>query len=129
MHASHMNREEFLDAFQAITVRMFETARKKNHDYTGDDEDPFSNFDAVEKFGICSAETGLLVRMMDKYKRIVGLMKPGVTALVEDESIDDTLLDLANYAVLLHLRRLARKRATKLVAPMDKAFQAAGSLQ
>jgi hypothetical protein len=71
----------------------------KNHDYAGKDADPFSNFSYCEKLGICSVEEGILVRMSDKMTRIANLLKQD--AKVVDEKITDTLVDLANYSIIL----------------------------
>ena len=46
---------------------------------------------------------GILVRMSDKWARIVQLSTK--EAAVKDETIEDTLLDLANYALLCILVR------------------------
>lgn len=62
--------------------------RDKNHDY-GD-----SVHDTFEKYGL----TSFLVRMEDKLNRARTLDK--VESEVKDEKIEDTLLDLANYAIL-----------------------------
>lgn len=61
---------------------------KKNHDY-GD-----SVHDTYVKYGL----TSFLVRMEDKLNRARTLSTKD--ALVNDEKITDTLLDLANYAIL-----------------------------
>lgn len=60
----------------------------KNTDY-GD-----SVHDTYEKYGLVS----FLVRLEDKLNRARTLSKQ--TALVNDEKIEDTLLDMANYAIL-----------------------------
>ena len=60
----------------------------KNRDY-GD-----SVHDTYEKYGLVS----FLVRLEDKLNRARGLSKRD--ALVLDEKIEDTLLDMANYAIL-----------------------------
>lgn len=60
----------------------------KNHDY-GD-----SVHDTYLKYGI----TSFLVRMEDKMNRARTLSQKD--GLVNDEKIQDTLLDLANYAIL-----------------------------
>lgn len=62
---------------------------KKNHDY-GD-----SVSKTFDEYGLVS----LLVRMDDKMNRIKTLNKIQDTA-VRGEKIEDTLLDLANYAIL-----------------------------
>lgn len=41
----------------------------------------------------------ILIRLGDKYNRLKALMKNG-KAEVKDESIEDTLLDLANYCLM-----------------------------
>lgn len=61
---------------------------KKNHDY-GD-----SVHDTFLKYGL----TSFLVRMEDKLNRARTLNM--TDALVNDEKITDTLLDLANYAII-----------------------------
>lgn len=76
-----------------------EISRKKNADYTGSNANPFSNFESVEVLGI-KTEQGFLTRMMDKMKRISSFVEKG-ELLVKDESVIDTLSDLANYSCLL----------------------------
>ena len=72
----------------------------KNADYAGDGTDPFFNFTRVEQLGICATERGFLTRMTDKMARIITFVNVGVLK-VKDESVVDTLLDLANYCILL----------------------------
>lgn len=86
----------FSEEFFGKCVRI---ARKKNSDYTGITDDPFSNFTSVEVLGI-KTEQGFLTRMMDKMKRISSFVENG-TLEVNDESVTDTLQDLANYACLM----------------------------
>lgn len=80
-----------------IIDSMYDLYERKNKDY-GD-----SVHDTYEKYGM----TSFLVRMEDKLNRIRTLTKDDAIALVPDEKIEDTLLDLANYAVLaiIELRR------------------------
>jgi len=79
---------------------MIAITKAKNADYTGTNTDPFANFAKVDLMGICSVEQGFLVRMSDKVSRIISFVQKGVLT-VKDESIEDTLLDLANYAILM----------------------------
>ena len=51
----------------------------------------------------------ILVRLYDKYLRIEQLMNS--EAKVKDESIEDTLLDLANYCILEVVERYIEKEA------------------
>lgn len=61
---------------------------RKNHDY-GD-----SFHKSYEEWGLPMAA----IRLGDKYNRFCRLIK--VEAEVKDESIRDTLIDLANYAIM-----------------------------
>ena len=76
-----------------------EISKKKNADYTGVNDNPFANFKSVESLGI-KTEHGFLTRMMDKMARIGSFVSKGELQ-VKDESVKDTLRDLANYACLL----------------------------
>lgn len=93
-------KQWFLEYHRAATDEMHATTARKNADYTGTNDDPFSNFRAVEVHGICSTEQGFLVRMNDKMARITSFVQKGVLE-VRDESVNDTLLDLANYCILM----------------------------
>lgn len=96
-----MTPAEYLAEFEKITAKMLEITRKKNADYTGQTKDAFSNFRVVEHTGLTSVEVGILTRMSDKFARAVALTR--VQASVSSESIQDTLLDLANYAIILSI--------------------------
>lgn len=77
----------------------------KDHDYAG--EVPFANFRRAENIGI-PAWKGALIRMSDKWSRIENLAVKE-DAQVKDESFDDTLLDIANYAIIVYILREERK--------------------
>lgn len=71
------------------------------------------NSDYGDSFHISFEEEGMAmarIRLGDKLSRFKNLSRKG-TRLVEDESIRDTLIDLANYAVMT-------------VAEMDRAAEA-----
>lgn len=75
--------------FMKYTDKMKDLYIRKNHDY-GD-----SVSKTFDEYGLVS----FLVRMDDKMNRIKTLNKIQDTA-VRGEKIEDTLLDLANYAIL-----------------------------
>lgn len=77
-----------VEKFMDITTNMAKTYAAKNHDYGNSFEQ------SLDKFGLLAA----VVRMGDKMNRIESLSKK--EAEVKDESIKDTLLDLANYAIM-----------------------------
>lgn len=94
-----MNKQEYFEFAEQFFNECIEISRKKNADYTGKIDNPFSNFSSVEVLGI-STEHGFLTRMMDKFKRIASFVENGELQ-VKDESVMDTLKDLANYSCLL----------------------------
>jgi hypothetical protein len=89
-------------AFDSLLRRMGAIHDAKRQDYAGNDN-PLGNFDAAQMLGI-SPMMGIMVRMTDKFTRACNLAKRGHQH-VKDESLEDTLLDLANYAVLAILSR------------------------
>lgn len=74
--------------FKEVTEWMNNVYERKNADYG----DSFSK--TFEEFGLTSSA----IRINDKTERFKKLIKQEVQ--VPDETIKDTLLDLANYAVL-----------------------------
>jgi hypothetical protein len=94
-----MNRAEYLAFHKECCEKMMTITAAKNADYACG-EDPFSNFSGVELDDICSTEVGFLVRMKDKFARLKTFVKKGILQ-VKDESVEDTLLDLANYCLLM----------------------------
>lgn len=88
MLGSRPKLAESVERFTEITNNMAKTYAAKNHDYG-------NSFDkSLDKFGIVAS----IVRMGDKMNRIESLTNK--EAKVNDESIKDTLLDLANYAIM-----------------------------
>lgn len=96
--AHSMNRVEFLEAHTSLLIKLKSITLAKNSDYAGD-SDPFSNFRLCEFMNLCSTEAGIMVRIGDKYSRICNLLDKD-EAKVKDESVQDTLLDLANYCII-----------------------------
>lgn len=74
-------------SFSEITRQMNKVYEAKNHDYG-------NSFDqSLNEFGIIAAIT----RMSDKFNRIKALAKSKAKV---NESLEDTLLDLANYSIM-----------------------------
>lgn len=90
---------ELLEAMAALHSR-------KNHDYAGK-ADPLRNFKKAELQGI-EPWRGVLLRMSDKWSRLESFAKQD-TCMVEDETIEDTLLDNAIYSLLCIILRRERK--------------------
>lgn len=76
--------------FEQLANQLIDTQKRKNADYG-------SSFDqTLSEFGLVASAT----RMSDKFNRFKSLMRCGSTARVEDEKIEDTLMDLAAYAIM-----------------------------
>ena len=74
-----------------------EICNKLNEIYTA------KNNDYGDSFGIGFKEYGMVmpvIRLEDKLSRLKSLTINNKVAQVKDESIQDTLLDLANYAIM-----------------------------
>ena len=77
--------------FKEIVSEMSQVYQKKNHDY-GD-----SFGESIKEFGVIAG----VVRISDKFNRLKNLIKN--QSLVTDESLSDTLLDMANYCIMLKM--------------------------
>ena len=85
--------------FMNLLTEMEDIHKRNNAGYAGEDSmDPWANFRMSEAIGV-SAFNGCLVRMGDKYTRVCNLAKNPDNEQV-GESIHDTLIDLANYALI-----------------------------
>ena len=76
------------EKFSEILQELYETYHKKNHDYG----DSFKK--SLKEFGLIAS----VVRMSDKMEMVKQLVK--VKDSMVDESIRDTLMGLANYAIM-----------------------------
>lgn len=80
-----------IEMHKKLCKELNETYVKKNHDYGNSFGETF------DKLGIISAVT----RISDKYNRLASLCTlPKEERKVKDESITDTLLDMANYCIM-----------------------------
>jgi hypothetical protein len=92
--------EQHIEYMKYLTDLMIQIATSKGADYTAGSGDPFANFRLTESLGITTVEAGILVRMTDKFARLTNLTS-GRKLQVREETLEDTLLDLANYALIL----------------------------
>lgn len=76
------------DAFRNITDGMYDTFKAKNHDYGNSFSELFKECGMTYAYG----------HLSEKLKRVKSLMSD--EAKVKGESMKDSLLDLANYAIL-----------------------------
>ena len=80
-----VTQQDRIAQYNKVREEAFEIFKKKNADYG----DAFADYGSV----------GVIVRMGDKIRRMSNITSTSIT-LVEDERLRDTLLDLANYAVM-----------------------------
>ena len=76
--------------FDGICQEMMELHRRKNSDYGN------AAHESYKEFGLNS----YIIRLNDKMRRLKSLTGRGVDISVKDESIEDTLMDLAAYAIM-----------------------------
>lgn len=95
-----MNIQDLLNNHRRVCDEAREIMESKNHDYTANNADALANFKASLTVGV-EPELGLLVRMMDKFKRIETFVKYN-TLKVKNEPVDDAIRDCINYIILLH---------------------------
>ena len=97
--------------FISLLDKMKKISLAKSHDYAGS-EDPMSNFRQCEAMGL-PAWKGIVVRLTDKLSRIQNFCKKEALE-VKDESIEDTLIDMANYALLCIIMYRETKREKEI---------------
>lgn len=87
-------------SFESICCELIALHECKNKDYGG------AFYKSMSKFGV----TALMIRLNDKWERLESLFKNG-KAEVTDESFEDTLRDIACYAImgLEHLYNIPRQ--------------------
>lgn len=92
------------DPFEAACIDLVSMNRKKRADYAMDG-DPFSNFHqsaallGMSGFGPVEA---VLFNLSQKFARLSSLRKNGRMEETQNESVHDTYLDIAVYAVILY---------------------------
>lgn len=94
-----------LEEVKAFRQQMFNDSmaliEKKGHDYNREQQhagDTLFNLRVAEMLKIVpTAERGILVRLSDKFMRLISLMTPGVNPANAGESLRDTVKDIHNY--------------------------------
>lgn len=86
--AEEVLQEKREKIFRRICAEMISVYHDKNLDYGN------SFGESVEEFGL----TASVIRIGDKYRRLKALATK--QPRVKDESVKDTLLDMANYAIM-----------------------------
>ena len=104
MEYTEKQHQEKVNAFEDVTIDLRNLYDAKNRDYG----DSFGK--SFEEWGLPMA----CIRMTDKLNRLSSFAK-GKDMKVHDESIKDTLMDLANYAImtLVELKMMENKKEDK----------------
>lgn len=92
-----MDGVAYFKTLEDFYARGIDLMRKKNADYAGV-TDPFKNFRNAQLIGL-TVEQAILVRILDKLARINNLLTS--PAEVKEETLEDTIMDCANYLNIL----------------------------
>ena len=108
----------FVQDTQALFDRCVELMRSKSNDYA-EGGDAFLNFKTAAQIAGISPEQTLLTLLGMKLSRLTQLISKGKKA--KNESVEDTLLDLINYVVLLRgmLREQENSPTSMPAAPSE----------
>lgn len=97
--------ENRLDIHKEICTDIHKLYIKKNRDYG----DSFANLRKRYPLFVC-------MRVFDKLNRLESCMEKG-TIVVKDETIEDTLMDIANYCIMEIVERRADKERRSVNEP------------
>ena len=92
------NSNDKIELHKTTLDEMHELYKRKNADY----DDSFSQLRKHYPNFVC-------MRLFEKWSRLETLMKPDYEAKVTDEKIEDTLMDIANYAIMEIVERRVEK--------------------
>lgn len=92
--------------------KMHQLYERKNADYG----DSFSQLRRRYPNFVC-------MRIFDKLNRLETIMQPGYKCKVSDETVEDTLMDIANYAIMEIVERQAAKIDAAVVTQKLKEVQ------
>lgn len=83
--------------YMEVIEKLKKTFLKKNHDYGSSVK---KNYDKFESYGKNEGLKYVFGRIAEKHDRLENLIYGNHANQVTDEPIEDTLLDMANYAIL-----------------------------
>jgi len=108
MTTSPPTRDELLAVIRELAEKAVPIVAQRNSAYAGGG-DVFGNLNLIETLssGDIRTETGIVIRMGDKVSRLYSLTARNVPE--NDESLEDTLIDLLGYSALLLLRHRTRQ--------------------
>lgn len=92
--------DPFMTRWTALYEKMLEIRKRKRNDYTGDNPDNLANYRLAAQTAGTSVPLLMLGRVQEKVTRASVLLQ-GQEQQVLDENIEDTMLDIANIALLI----------------------------
>jgi hypothetical protein len=95
---SYHPKESLYDLHKSLTSDTLRLMKAKNNDYSYGN-DPYNNFRGSDMLGV-SPIIGILLRMQDKMMRIKTFALSN-NLNVKEESVNDSIIDLINYVVLI----------------------------
>lgn len=111
-----MTHQEFTTSFENLVTKMREMLLKKGKDYAN--EDTMSNFKRIGFITDLSPERVILTFAASKISRLCNLMEKGANPM--NESVQDNMLDLACYGMLLNAMHEETTAISKQSKPVVK---------
>jgi hypothetical protein len=99
------------DRFYELLQELADMHENKSHDYSSTGTGPFDNFMSSQDFNV-SPILGVLIRAGDKWARIKSMIKTGIN-MVREESLIDTLKDMASYCLIVVILIEEHNRASE----------------
>jgi len=96
-----MDKIEQLKHFDELTAELRKIIESKGDDYAGDDR--LFNFKAVATMTKIKPQTVCLTAIATKVARLSTLYDPLRVQPPRNESVQDSIKDLINYTILLHM--------------------------
>lgn len=103
--------EQITTLRELIHDKSVDLIRSKGHDYNRQQQekgDTLFNLQVCEVLGITDSQRGILVRLSDKFMRLISLIVPEAP-VAKHESVIDTVVDIHNYVDYLLAKYLMRK--------------------
>lgn len=95
-----MDRDQLVNNIDDVHHRITDILLNKSTDYAAGGNDFLANFRTCETIGV-PVITGILIRMLDKIKRVQSFVVRGSLA-VKSESAYDAVLDIIGYAIIIY---------------------------
>ncbi len=108
----------FVQDTQNLFNRCVELLRAKSNDYA-EGGDAFLNFKTAAQIAGISPEQTLLTLLGMKMSRLTQLISKGKTA--RNESVEDTMLDIVNYIVLLRGMMKEQEKSSPQTGPVPSS--------